>query len=213
MALTKICFFGASTTEGLGDEARLGWPGRLLADSAANRSDVVSYNLGVRGQTTMMMKARFEAECKARLTADARNIIFISFGLNDVAEVGGIPRMPRHRTLKNVEEIISQALDITENILWMGAAPTRADMMPITYDNGNVFRFSNDVISTLNDEYCDIAIKHNIPYLDIFNPLMQGPDYMQSLAAMDGLHPNGNGYQQIADLISNWDAWQDVLKS
>ncbi len=212
MTITKIAFFGASTTEGLGDEMRLGWSGRLLADTAANRTDVAGYNLGVRGQTTSMMKARFGGECKARLTADAKNIIFLSFGLNDVAEVGGIRRMPLHRTLRNVEEMIAQALELTDQVLWMGAAPIDGGMMPITYDNGHVFRFSNETISSLNDEYNDIAMKNNIPYLDVYTPLMAGDDYLKSLAAGDGLHPNGGGYQQIADLIATWPAWQNILK-
>lgn len=211
MAITKICFFGASTTEGLGDEARLGWPGRLLADTAAGRNDIAGYNLGVGGQTTSILKARFMAECQTRLSADARKVIFLSFGLNDVAEVGGIPRMPHHRTLKNVEEIICQATDIADVILWMGAAPIHDEMMPITYENGNVFSFSNQVISTLNDEYYDIATKYKIPYLDAFNPLMQGLQYKEALRAVDGLHPNGEGYQQIANLISSWGAWQSIL--
>ena len=45
------------------------------------------------------------------MTNDARNVIFLSFGLNDVAEVGGIARMPRHRTLQNIEEILMKRFD------------------------------------------------------------------------------------------------------
>ena len=213
MAISHICFLGASTTHGQGDEAGLGWPGRLMDLTFEGDPDrPAAYNLGVRGQTTRMLANRWEAEVKQRLPDYGEVAIVISFGLNDIAHIDGGPRrVPLHRTLETAQKILEDANSLAE-CLWLGPAPVDESVMPIRSEAGHMFDFRNAAALEVNDGYRGIAASLNIPYLDLLPDLIEDPRFMQALKDRDGLHPSGNGYQLIAEKVAGWDAWRDLIK-
>ena len=79
----RLCFFGDSFVAGAGDDAALGWPGRLTAWARRAGVDVTAYNLGVRRDTSSDIAARWGAEAVARLPADFERRLAFSFGAND----------------------------------------------------------------------------------------------------------------------------------
>ena len=68
MAL-RICFIGDSITNGYGDPEYRGWPSLLSASARQGGADITAYNLGVRGDTSSMVRERWRAEAEARLPA------------------------------------------------------------------------------------------------------------------------------------------------
>lgn len=212
MTVTHICFVGASTTEGQGDEDRLGWPGRLAALSPAAERLSAVYNLGIRGQTTAEIERRWLAECEARLPDHVSGAVVFFFGLNDIAQIDGGPlRSPLRRTLRRVEEIMATARDRWP-VLWIGPAPVAEERMPLESTTGYRFDFRNERVAQLDQDYADIAARLNIPYLSIFDRLSTAPEWMDRLRANDGLHPSGAGYQFLAGIVADWREWQALFK-
>ncbi|WP_375388297.1 SGNH/GDSL hydrolase family protein [uncultured Amnibacterium sp.] len=76
----RVCFAGDSLTAGTGDETSLGGVGRVTAAGIAAGLDLTSYNLGVRGATSVQVVRRLAIEARLRLTAGEPRIIQ-SFGV------------------------------------------------------------------------------------------------------------------------------------
>ena len=81
----RVCFLGDSFTQGQGDDAALGWVGRVVATERGRGYDLTGYNLGVRGQTGVEIAERAVAEAGVRLTERGdRRAVVICLGANDV---------------------------------------------------------------------------------------------------------------------------------
>ena len=63
----RVCFAGDSLVAGTGDETALGWVGRVAAAGIASGLDLTSYNLGVRGATSVQVVRRLAIEARPRL--------------------------------------------------------------------------------------------------------------------------------------------------
>lgn len=64
MSDIRICFFGDSFTAGTGDPDYLGWSGRVCR--AAQHPSLTHYNLGIRGNTSLQIEERWQAEAILR---------------------------------------------------------------------------------------------------------------------------------------------------
>ena len=67
-----MVFIGASMTAGYGDPKGLGWVGRVVARTQHPDLDLTAYNLGVRGNTSGDVVARWGAECHPRWKGRSR---------------------------------------------------------------------------------------------------------------------------------------------
>jgi len=85
MTALRICFVGDSLTNGTGDDAFLGWPGRLCAAECRRGHELTCYNLGVRADTSVLIAARWREECAARLLEPYQGGLVFAFGNNDTA--------------------------------------------------------------------------------------------------------------------------------
>ena len=70
MTNTHICFFGDSFVNGTGDPTYLGWSGRVCAAMA--HPGLTYYNLGIRGNTSEQIEARWPAESSLTLSSRLR---------------------------------------------------------------------------------------------------------------------------------------------
>src|SRR5215472_15475191 len=111
-----ILVFGDSIVMGLWDE-RGGWVERLWQ----GRSRIV-YNLGVDGETSEDVKARFNDEAKAR-DANKNSIIVFAVGVNDSSRIDRANRVKLANYIRNMEEMIDQAKSFTDRIICVGLAP------------------------------------------------------------------------------------------
>ena len=95
----RICFFGDSFIAGTGDPTYLGWVGRVCASA---NSPLTCYNLGIRGNTSMQIEDRWQAESdiRFRYPCDAR--LVFSFGVNDA-------RVENGKALVSLEESVACA--------------------------------------------------------------------------------------------------------
>lgn len=207
--MKRICFVGASTVEGLGDEAGLGWPGRLAAMARGSGAPFVLYNLGVRGQTLREIGARAVAECRARIQDPANDLIVLGTGMNDLARIGtGAFRTPQRRTLEDFTNLVEELAAIA-GLLVVGPFPVCEAKMPFhSAVSGMNFNFKNQDIEEAAAHYAEICTARQVPYLNLFAALSKNRDYIAGLEANDGLHSNGAGYQAVADAVQTWDAWQ-----
>ncbi len=209
--MKRICFVGASTVEGLGDEAGLGWPGRLAAMARESGVPFVPYNLGVRGQTLREIGARAAAECKARIQDPAHDLIVLGTGMNDLARIGtGAFRTPQRRTLEDFTRLVEDLAALAA-LLVVGPFPVCEAKMPFhSAVSGMKFNFRNQDIEEAAANYAEICAARQVPYLNLFSDLSASQDYISGLEANDGLHSNGAGYQAVAETVNSWNAWQRV---
>jgi len=210
MTVLRVCFVGDSITNGTADDLYLGWPGRLCAQERVRGHDLTLYNLGVRAETTDQIRARWQAECVPRLPDHSAGALVFAFGINDTAEEDGALRCPAERSLANARAIL-EAARAWLPVLWIGPAPVEESMQPLTPAPGVAYAFQNDRAEALSAAYARLADTLEIPFLDVFGSLAAQPAFDASLRAGDGVHPTGDGYALIADLVANWPAWRDLM--
>ena len=213
--MRRICFIGASTTEGMGDEAGLGWPGRLWQSHRGRLTEFVPYNLGVRGQTMHQIRKRVRSECDARLLQSMGPLIILATGANDLSRFAdgdyvGKLRTPRKGLLRTFQTLVEELRDLAP-LLVIGPPPIDEAQMPYQMANGLRFDFRNDDLEAGTLLYRDICRELDVPFFNLHKALSDSPTYRRALSEGDGLHPTGMGYQTCADIIEAWSGWQKAL--
>ncbi|MEL6456950.1 MAG: GDSL-type esterase/lipase family protein [Cyanobacteria bacterium J06621_15] len=204
----KIVALGDSLVYGFGDPEGGGWVERLrrtwmLPESAGH----VLYNLGVRGDRTVQVSKRLEAEFRHRgeLRNRVPDIIILSVGVNDSARVGR-PNGKNYTNFINFEEQLTSLLQQAQKlcpVLFVGMVPVNEAKMPfldcLYYNHNDQHRYK---------EATRLACrKQGIPYLDIFDKWMQQPEIWRAKRlSHDGLHPNTLGYQTLLEDVIGWEA-------
>ncbi|PIW28306.1 MAG: lipase, partial [Rhodospirillales bacterium CG15_BIG_FIL_POST_REV_8_21_14_020_66_15] len=202
----RICFVGDSLINGTGDHAFLGWPGRVCRREVQVGHDITCYNLGIRAETTEMIRARWRAECTPRLLDIYPGALVFSFGTNDTAAEAGKTRVEFDRSLENARAMIGEAMD-WKPTLWIGPPPIDERRQPFQAGPGSPVReFRNARIAKLSDSFAAMAADMGVPYLDLFTPL--SGDSAWNGATGDGVHPPDDGYALIAERVTGWEAWR-----
>lgn len=207
MAILRICFVGDSLIAGTGDDQYLGWAGRLCAAERAKGHDVTLYNLGVRGDTSTLIAARWQAECAARLRPPYSGALVFGFGVNDVGEeLAGKPRVPPDETVRAARAILREARAWLPTLM-VGPAPideakTLMTAGPVPPD------FRNEKIARMSRTLAGVAAEVGVPYLDLYSLLGTDPAFMRAVTAGDGVHPTAAGYAIMATTIGTWLPWR-----
>jgi lysophospholipase L1-like esterase len=213
MTTLRVCFVGDSITTGTGDDDFLGWPGRLCAAERRRGHDLSLYNLGIRGDTSEMIAARWRAECAARLPAIHPAALVFAFGINDTArEADGNLRVAHDKSVATARTILAEA-KAWKPTLMIGPTPVCTDVLTMTSSPGVVREVRDDRIAATSVAYADVARALGVPYLDLFTPLSADPRWRKALAEGDSLHPAASGYALMADLIGKWPAWRKWMDS
>ena len=214
MTQFRIGFVGDSITHGTGDETLLGWPLRLGQAEAARGHDVTVYNLGIRADTSALVAARWEAECRARLKPAFNCATVFAVGINDSADETSAAQTGRRVALDRSLDIIGGMLTGARAfgpVLWVGPTPVVEAMMPLARLPGIVYDFRNATIAEYSRAYAALAARLGVPYLDLFTVLGGDPAWEASLRKSDGLHPNSAGYEMMAARVGGWAAWRALL--
>ena len=186
----RLIAFGESFVVGAGDPDHLGWVGRAIA----GRREISLYNLGIRREASDQLALRWEAEARLRLVDYEPMRIVFSFGCNDSHLVDGAPRVAVAQTLKNARAMLTGARALAP-VLMVGPPPVA--------DPGVCAR-----TEALNAALLALCARLQIPFIDVFRPLVAGALWQAEAAAWDGAHPGAAGYQQIAYLVSAHPAWR-----
>jgi len=208
MKRITLTAFGDSLTQGIGDECALGWVGRLSARLSA-RFDVTTYNLGIRGNTSLDLSRRVQHEAKSRLEVDAHNIITVCIGTNDSASYRGKLRVPVGRSVQLVKRILD-CVKPYGHVLLISPPPVVEEAVEFEPSDGDRFTFRRSVLLQLNDAYGELAEQLGIPYLD----LLSDPESLREplRETSDGIHPKARGYEALADRIEAWPAWELAVR-
>lgn len=195
-------FFGDSHTVGVGDEEGLGWTGRVGAAALRDGIPTTSYNLGVGGETSADVAARWRAEARPRLPrasdeGDPR--VILAFGVNDVSLEDEERRCTQEQSLLSLEEVLlgAQALGLRRFVVG-----------PAAIDDEAV----NDRIAELSYAYRMLCARHRVPFVPLVDELRGNEAWRRSIAAGDGAHPGAAGYAEVARLVLEA-GWLDWLRS
>lgn len=188
----RICFFGDSFTHGVGDDAGLGWRGRVAARLVKGRPNLTAYDLGIRRDTSTDILHRWETEARARLPQGCQHRLAFCFGSNDCADDGtGTARVSLEETIANTKLILGKASAMAPTIL-IGPPPILDDST------------ADQRIAELEPALQSVAWTYNVPFLPVFEKLRQTFEWTKSAAVGDGTHPNTAGYAFLADYIWAW---------
>ena len=195
-----LMFFGDSHTVGVGDEEGLGWTGRVAAAAMEDGIPVTSYNLGVGGETSADVAARWRAEARPRLPREKGDPrVILAFGVND-ATLGDVGRrLTREQSLLSLEEVLLGAQGLGLRRFVIGPAPIDDDA-------------ANDRIAELSYAYRMLCARHRVPFVPLVDELRASEAWRRSIGGGDGTHPGAAGYAEIARLVLA-SGWLDWLRS
>lgn len=212
--MRRICFFGDGLVTGQGDEAGLGWVGRLCAIERSAGRVFSGYALGIEGNTSRDILGRWRSEAERRAGLPRAGVfstggLVFNFGLHDMAEVQGRGiRVPLPEVLANAEEILSEAREAWP-VLWIGPLPSPPGATgPYAAET-----FSGARTVALSTAFRDLARDLAIPYLDLCSVLPADPAWRQATAGRADLFPDGGGHQAIAAVVRRWAAWRTWMEA
>jgi len=194
MADVRICFIGDSFTQGTGDDACLGWPGRVCASARQRGHAVTLYNLGIRRETTDDIRGRWRAEIGPRLVPGVDGRIVFSFGANDATIEDGRWRVPPDLSAENARAMIARAR-LSYPVLVVGPPPAPEADKTARH-------------AQLAARYAEVCRGLDVPFLDILDPIKAVDAWWEEVADGDGIHPGARGYAALAGLVENWQAWR-----
>jgi acyl-CoA thioesterase-1 len=186
---TKLVVLGDSLAAGLGVKPEQSFPSRLETALRAQGRNVSILNQGVSGDTTAGGLDRVDW-----LLADKPDIVLIELGANDALR--GLDPALAERNLSAIIEKL-KAAGVT---VWV------AGMMAPR-------NFGPEYVAAFDGLYKRLADKYQVPlYPFILDAVAQDPALNQA----DGLHPNAQGAQVIADRLlpfvtGNLDAYAQTV--
>lgn len=190
-----VCFIGDSLTQGVGDGLALGWVGRLAQECFAAAPDrhqaYTLCNLGLRGDTSLRIRARWRAEADRRRRPGEDMAFVFSFGAAD-----GKHGVPGAETLAASRAILAEAAGLGRTLY---IAPPPAHDPEWSAHIRNVGRQVSAICAELG-----------VPACDFHAPLAASAAYMASLAR-DGIHPDAAGYAEMAAILRAWPPLMELL--
>jgi len=193
----RICFIGDSFVSGAYDAECLGWAGRISANARKRGHDVSPYNLGIRGETSLQIAARWRAEAEIRQSPQQEGRLVFEFGVNDAREVNGKRQLEAGQSLAAAREMLGAAARWKPTLM-VGPPP-----------GGDEAR--NARVEALSEQLGKLCAELKMAYFDSYAPLMASSIWMPSVKSVDGTHPSAAGYAEWARLIEEWPAWREWL--
>lgn len=207
--MTIYCF-GDSITYGNWDP-KGGWVGRLRdyldtkslqnykGEDLFSTYYTLTYNLGIPGETSAGLFARFEQELSQRFDKEELNIILFAIGINDSRFY---PATNEHEIdsesfKQNIWDMWEIAKQYTPDVAFIGLTPVDEERTnPLYWETDAVYK--NEYIETYNNILKEFCQSREIPFVDVFEQV-KGLD-VKSLME-DGIHPNQEGYKIMEDII------------
>jgi lysophospholipase L1-like esterase len=180
----RVLFFGDSMVAGTGDPTGLGWVGRVVAAAFDGGVPLTAYLLGVRGQTSVQIAARWRSEAAPRLDPDCDCRVVFAFGTND----SGTAALTPERSVRTLETVLDEAAELGLLAFVVGPAPVGEEAR-------------DDTIAALSAAFASVAASRGVPFVSVIEELRASPVWTQEAAAGDGAHPAAGGYELLAQLV------------
>jgi acyl-CoA thioesterase I len=188
----RICFVGDSITNGTGDPEYLGWVGRVMQHERKRRTELTSYNLGIRRDRSDQIRARWRGEVEARLPAEHEGRVVFAFGANDAVQ-----EIAPAATLGHAEAMLTEARAHWPVFL-VGPSPLAEEK-------------ARARLVMLDEALDALCMRIAVPYVSVFDGLMATPVWLDEARAGDGAHPGAGGYRRLAEIILASAAWRDWM--
>lgn len=205
----RVLVFGDSITQGFWD-IEGGWVSHIrkhydqqMIDGTDDDPPTI-FNLGVSGNSSDDVLARFENETRVRATEELAFVIAI--GVNDSRTKAGVNYSDTNRYKQNLSEIVKLAKQYSSRILFVGLTPCVEERSnPVSWgDTG----YTNKRINEFDDTLRQFCKENQALFVEVFEPFAKAETETELLP--DSLHPNDKGHQLIANLIKP--KLQELLK-
>jgi len=192
----RVLFLGDSYVAGSHDPAGQGWVGRVAAASWAAGASLIAYNLGVGGETSVQVAARWRTEAEPRLHREADCRVVFSFGANDATIEGGRPQVEPDRTTQTLGVVVDEALELGLPTFVVGPPPAGESE-------------HDDRIEELSCSFERLCAQRGVPFVPVTAALRASRAWVEEAARGDGWHPGAGGHQALADLVlaGGWLPW------
>jgi lysophospholipase L1-like esterase len=192
----RLIFIGDSIVAGSGDDECRGWVGRVGSASRRAGVDHTPYNLGIGGDTTADVLARWEQEVTRRLNPDIENRLAIQVGVNDARD--GVER-DRDASAADLATLVEGVRGAGLEPLVVGPTPTAQPP-------------ESERIGALSDRFARICADRAIAFVELHAALRESASFQASLVT-DGYHPDADGYNQIAQVVLHNGWWEWLARS
>lgn len=192
----RVLFVGDSFVAGAGDPAGCGWVGRAVRAAFAAGLPLTPYNLGVRRETSAQVAARWAAEARPRIAAEARCGVVFAVGANDAIVADGARRLAPERSAAAFAGLLDAAAAIGLPAFAVGPPPVGE-------------RAADDRVERLSARFAELAAARGVPFASVVAALRASPVWCAEAAAGDGAHPRAGGYELLAELVlaGGWLDW------
>jgi acyl-CoA thioesterase-1 len=195
----RVAVVGDELVAGVGDARAQGWVGRVAARTGPAAQ---LFALGVPGEGTSALSARWSAEAKRRYSDSgtgsgaADNRLVIGLGHADLYTALSLAR-----SRLNLANILDEALAGEVRTFVIGPPPG----LDAEY---------NQKVSELSAGFADVATRRGVGYVDTFTPLLGHEQWRSDLAVSGGRNPGQAGYGLMAWLVLHrgWFDWLGVAE-
>ena len=195
-----VLFLGDSFVAGSEDPEGLGWVGRVTAASHAAGLPVTAYNLGVGGETSVDVAARWRAEARPRLRPGWECGLVLSVGANDTTVEDGRRLVEEAVTLSTLATVLDDAAAMPLPAFVVGPPPAGDEEQRAR-------------ICALTEPIAALCAERGVPCVSVAERLLASEAWTREAAAGDGDHPGAGGYAALAELVlaSGWLDWLRAL--
>jgi acyl-CoA thioesterase I len=215
--MAHILVFGTSTTYGAWDTEG-GWVQRLrkFLDEKIIESnhelDYLVYNLGVSGDKSTNILARFEGETQVRLTRmdkDDEAVILFHLGVNDSIynqSQGGV-EVGEDQFRENLKKLIELARKYSKKIVFIGSMPVDSRVDPMPWAPGRSYK--NEYVERFNKIMAEVSSEEEVHFIEVFQNFIK-EDYSPLLA--DGVHMTDEGHRKLYELVLDYLLDKELIK-
>jgi len=211
MTALRVCFVGDSIVNGYGDDEMLSWTGRICAAAAAAGHDVTRYDLGIRGDTSTLIRGRWRDSVTARLPEAFKGAIVFGYGINDCVRLDGKRRVDPAVSVANTRAMLAEAKSLRPT-LFIGPTPIDRRLPVPQFYPGIRVDLDDDDIAALNGRLLAAAAEIGVPALDLYGPLSGSAAWSAEIGRGDGVHPPAGGYRLMAEAIGAWPDWRRLFE-
>jgi lysophospholipase L1-like esterase len=188
----RLIFIGDSIVAGSGDDECRGWVGRVGTATRRAGIDHTPYNLGIGGNTTADVLARWEQEVTRRLNPEIANRLVVQAGVNDARD--GVERDPAD-SARELAAFVDGARGIGLEPLVVGPIPTRQPE-------------ESERIGALSQRFAATCAEAGAAFVEVHAALRNSGAFLASMES-DGYHPDAEGYAEIAQVVlhNGWWEW------
>ena len=190
-----IVFIGDSFVAGYGDPKGHGWVSRVVGRTHHPDLDLTAYNIGVRGDSSADVLARWRTEGLLRWQDRRERRLVIAVGQADLSQ-----GLTTARSRLNLANILDDATARGISPFVVGPPPTLDPEL-------------NERLEIIVEAQADVCSRRSVPFVDCYYPLSEHDQWLSELSSSrDARHPGQAGYGLLAWLVlhGGWESWLQI---